>query len=98
MRPKIPAVILDLFPKLDEEKDETCDNKVELEHSTKVLNPNPGKSGDSNGAGDPIWVKIYEIETTPALSMIWAKTSTQNRLMKLLKIDPRNIVSITQSC
>jgi len=55
-----------------------------------ILNPNPV---DDVPGGDLVWTQIYEIETTPALGLKWSRTTSQSQLMKLLKIDPRNIVS-----
>ena len=84
MRPKIPTVISDLFSSQDNDCDKV--EKGDELDSTKVLNP-------SSNPDDRVWTKIHEIETTPALGMTWNKTNSQNCLMKLLKIDPRNIVS-----
>ena len=85
MRPKISTVITDLFAtseSTENEKDESCDTNEEDKNHSKV-----------SIVSDPIWKEIREIETTPALKMTWTKTNSQDRLMKLLKIDPRNIVS-----
>ena len=85
-RPKISTVIADLFScpteaaeAADADDDDDCDKS-----RSKILNP----ASD----GDPVWLRIHEIETTPALGMTWTKAASQDRLMKLLKIDPRNIV------
>ncbi len=105
IRPKISTVITDLFSKstFDEhETDESCDTNEKEENHSKVSNsiPNSVSNPISNSVSNPIsissdsiWQEIHEIETTPALKMTWTKTNTQDRLMKLLKIDPRNIVS-----
>ncbi len=74
-------MINDLFSNPIESKDK-CDK-------VNVLNPNPVPED----RGDGVWTQIYEIETTPALVLNWSKTATQEQLMKLLRIDPRNMVS-----
>jgi hypothetical protein len=87
MRPKISTVIADLFSRPSDDN-EDCDKKVEQSEHSKILNMNTG------GEDDRVWTRIREIETTPALVMTWTKANSQSCLMKLLKIDPRNIVSL----
>jgi hypothetical protein len=90
MRPKISSVIADLFSRPSDDN-EDCDKKKEKSEHSKILNMNVG------GEDDRVWSRIREIETTPALGMTWNKASSQSSLMKLLKIDPRNIVSYISS-
>ena len=78
IRPKISSVISDLF---SPSANDDVDDSCDR---SKALDP----------MADPIWMKIHEIETTPALGMTWSKATTQDQLMKILKIDPRNIVRI----
>ena len=91
MRPKISTVIADLFSRPSDDDNEDCDKKVEQSKHSKILNMNSG------GKDDLVWTRIREIETTPALGMTWNKANWQSCLMKLLKIDPRNIVSLSLS-
>ena len=43
---------------------------------------------------DSVWLKIHNIQSTPALNQKWKDTLSRQKLLTLLNIDPKNVVSL----
>ena len=93
LRQKLSTVIINLYvltviseeedENYDKGKNETSSSERDATRGNKILDPND----DSK-----VWCQIQAVEETPALKMTWSKTKSNERWMKMLKIDPNNMV------